>query len=269
MKPRSKKTETKVCFLRKPSVFILIILYKIYCSVEWICLKTMMLYIHLSFICFVKFVSIEDHETVGRTSWLYSASKKQQLWPSGSLPVRWKNPQRVITRTYTLNPIISNIRINICKDRSYLQTCSLFISIFSAITFLLKIVLSYSEHLVRHIKEGDSGLLLVKMDNGLVMMTGKSQSQTTTSRTISISLTLQAHPLNRMKKSDMLTKHIPPAVSSSKGSHDGRPLHLAAPLLSSHHLPWGKAHPPPHRGWPGAPSTTSQPIHNTWNCSDR
>lgn len=46
-----------------------------------------------------------------------------------------------------------------------------------------------------------------------------------TSKTISISLTLQAHPLIGREKSDTLTKHIPPAVSSSKGSHDGRPPH--------------------------------------------
>lgn len=77
------------------------------------------------------------------------------------------------------------------------------------------------------------------------MMTGKSQSRTTTSRTISISLTLQAHPLRRMKKSDLLTKHIPPAACSSKGSHDSYSQHLCAPLTSSHHLPWGKARPPP------------------------
>lgn len=71
-----------------------------------------------------------------------------------------------------------------------------------------------SEHLVYRIKEEESGLLLVNMDNGLVMMTGKSQSHTTTSRTISISLTLQAHPLSRMKKVTcwLSTFHLQPAV---------------------------------------------------------
>ena len=54
--------------------------------------------------------------------------------------------------------------------------------------------LGYSECLVCQIKEEESGSLVMNMNNGLVMMTGKSQSRTTTSRTISISLTLQAHP---------------------------------------------------------------------------
>lgn len=47
-----------------------------------------------------------------------------------------------------------------------------------------------------------------------------------TSKTISISLTLQAQPLIRerkKKKSDTLTKHIPPAVSGSKGSRQRWP----------------------------------------------
>ena len=114
-------------------------------------------------------------------------------------------------------------------------------------------------------KEERSGLLMVNMDNGLVIMTGKSQSRTTTSRTISISLTLQAHPLSRMRKVTcwLSTFHLQPSVQRVKN------LHLNAPLPSSHHLPWGSAHPPPHRGWPGAPSTTtSQSIHNTRSCSD-
>lgn len=61
---------------------------------------------------------------------------------------------------------------------------------------------SYSDVLVCQIKEEseDSGSLLMNTNNGLVVMTGKSQSRTTTSRTISISLTLQAQPLSRMKK---------------------------------------------------------------------
>ena len=62
------------------------------------------------------------------------------------------------------------------------------------------IVLGCKEHLAQ-IKEEKSVLyLLVNLDNGLIMMTGKSPSQATTSRTISIRLTLQAHPLSRMKK---------------------------------------------------------------------
>lgn len=127
------------------------------------------------------------------------------------------------------------------------------------------LVFSYSDVLVCQIKEEseDSGSLLMNMNNGLVMMTGKSQSRTTTSRTISISLTLQAQPLSRMKKSDLLTERIPPAACSSKDSHDDHPLHLTAPLLSSHNLPWGKAHPTPHHGWSNASSTPLQPIHNT------
>lgn len=55
---------------------------------------------------------------------------------------------------------------------------------------------------------------MVNMDKGLVIMTGKSQSRTSTSRTISISLTLQAHPLSRMKKVTcwLSTFHLQPAV---------------------------------------------------------
>lgn len=81
--------------------------------------------------------------------------------------------------------------------------------------------------------------------NGLTVMTGKSQSQSTTSRTISISLALQAHPLSRMSgRGGMLTKHIPPAVNSSKGSCNGQPLmHLTARLQSSQHLPRGYVSP--------------------------
>lgn len=46
------------------------------------------------------------------------------------------------------------------------------------------------------------------------MLTGKSQPQTTTPRTISISLTLQAHPLSGMKKVTcwLSTFHLQPAV---------------------------------------------------------
>lgn len=93
---------------------------------------------------------------------------------------------------------------------------------------------------VGEIKEEEFGWLMVNMDNGLVIMTGKSQSRTTTSRTISISLTLRAHPLSRMKKSDMLTKHIPPAACSSKGSQDGHNLHLTAPLYPATTYPEAK-----------------------------
>lgn len=51
-------------------------------------------------------------------------------------------------------------------------------------------------------------------DNGLVMMTAKSQSRATTSRTISISLTLHAHPLSGMKKGTcwLSTFHLQSAV---------------------------------------------------------
>lgn len=63
----------------------------------------MMLYIHLSFICFVKFVSIEDHESVGRTSWLYLASKNSSCGPQALFLSGEKKTQRVITRTYTVH----------------------------------------------------------------------------------------------------------------------------------------------------------------------
>ena len=52
------------------------------------------------------------------------------------------------------------------------------------------------------------------LHNGLVMMTGKSQPQSSTSRTISISLTLQAHPFKQDEEVTcwLSTFHLQPAV---------------------------------------------------------
>lgn len=125
--------------------------------------------------------------------------------------VRWKKPQRLSAGLYTLNTINSTYyQDQYAKwgpGRRVLVW--LYISVFSATNFLVEVSIWF----ITSKRESLSCCwLLWTIDR--VLMTSNSQSQTTTSRTISISLTLQAHPLSRMKKVTcwLSTFHLQSAV---------------------------------------------------------
>lgn len=105
------------------------------------------------------------------------------------------------------------------------------------------------------------------LGHGLVMMTGKSQSRATTSRTISISLKLRAQLLSGMKKITcwLSTFHLRPAVQRT-------PVMITLRCYPADRLPWGEAHPAAgdtalHQQHPSPFTTQRNALTTTWQPS--